>query len=130
MGSHSSPDTGTGLPVQRAEPATGPIPVPVPFRLPARPSTVNVTATAATPTLDGANGNLLARTEPKVRAASLAALLTPIALFYGHRYLPGGEELPQYVALSVDAVITGAVAWVAGFAAKAVDRLDLFADPQ
>lgn len=85
--------------------------------------------TAPLPPHDGATGNLVQRAEPKVKAASLAALLTPLALYYLYRYVPGISALPHELDALVATLVTGAATFAAGFAARAVDRVDLFARP-
>lgn len=76
--------------------------------------------------LDGRRGNPLRRTEPKVRAASLAALLTSALLYLASRYLPGYEALPAELTAGITATLTGLAAWLAGWLAAAVNRIDLF----
>lgn len=82
---------------------------------------------AQVPPFDGSSGNLLSRAEPKVRAASLTALLAPVVLYYLYEYVPGISSLPHQLDAVLGAAIVGALTFAAGFAAKAVDRVDLFA---
>jgi hypothetical protein len=77
------------------------------------------------PVHDGSAGNLLQRAEPKVKAASLAALLTPLALYYLYRYVPGIAGLPHELDVILATAVTAAATFAAGYAARAVDRVDL-----
>lgn len=81
---------------------------------------------AQVPPFDGAAGNPISRAEPKVRAAGLTALLSPLALYYLYEYVPGIDRLPHQLDAAIGAVLVGALTFAAGFAAKAVDRVDLF----
>lgn len=81
------------------------------------------------PVHDGSTGNLIQRAEPKVKAASIAALLTPLALYYLYRYAPGVSSLPHELDVVLATLVTGAATFAAGFAARAVDRIDLFVKP-
>lgn len=81
---------------------------------------------AQVPPFDGTTGNPLSRAEPKVRAAGLTALLSPLALYYLYEYVPGISSLPHQLDAALGAVAVGALTFAAGFAAKAVDRVDLF----
>lgn len=85
--------------------------------------------TAPPAPLDGSSGNLLARTEPKVKAAALVAFLTPLALYYVYRYVPGVSSLPHELDALVGTLVTGLLTFAAGYAARAVDRVDLFTQP-
>ena len=83
---------------------------------------------------DGAAGSVAARTEPKVRAATVAATLTSAVLYLLHAYVPGVAELtavlPGELEAAVAVLVTGAVTWLAGFATRAVDRIDLFEEEE
>ena len=137
MGRHTHPDSRTGaMSAVDAGAATDPVGFPAPP--PRRLGLAHVEVVAEEPPgplpmptaprrHNGRDGNVLRRSEPKVRAASVAALLTPLALFYGHQFLPGIEAMPVEAVLAVDSALTGMAVFVAGFVAKAVDRLDLFA---
>jgi hypothetical protein len=81
------------------------------------------------PVHDGSTGNLVQRAEPKVKAASIAALLTPLALYYLYRYAPGVSSLPHELDVVLATLVTGGATFAAGFAARAVDRIDLFVKP-
>lgn len=150
MSRHAHPEDLTAEhPAVQVGPATGPIDLsrvpaprrgelpPGPYRTAATTGDEQVTAPAAAPGLytrmpehDGASSwNVLRRAEPKVRAAAIAAVASPVALFYAHTYLPGVDRMPTELLVGVDAGVTGLVVFLAGFAAKAVDRIDLwFAD--
>lgn len=78
---------------------------------------------------DGTTGNLLTRAEPKVKAASIAALLTPLASFYAYKYVPGIAALPHELDVLVATLLTAVCVFAAGFAARAVDRIDLVFAP-
>jgi len=99
--------------LEQADAATGPVDVaPAP-----RPRTKAV---------DGGRGGLLARTEPKVKAASAVAFLATLAVGLVHHFLPLVDSLPVEAQLSADGLVVGAVTWLAGWCAKAADRVDLF----
>jgi hypothetical protein len=79
---------------------------------------------------DGSVRNPLRAAEPKVRAASVAAVLAPIVLAVLRLYVPQvaavAEQVPEELQAGIAAVITGVVTFVSGYLARAVDRFDLF----
>jgi hypothetical protein len=82
--------------------------------------------------LDGAAGSVVARTEPKVRAASAAAVITSVLLSLAVQFVPALGQLPAEVqtvlGVAVTGLVTGAVTWLCGYLTRAVQRVDLALD--
>lgn len=87
-----------------------------------------MTVTSPPAPFDGSTGNVLRRAEPKVRAAGAVALLAPVVLYYLAQGIPQLSAQPPVVLVLAGAVLTGLLTFAAGFATRAVDRVDLRAN--
>ena len=123
MGAHSHPGELTGEHRVVVDGETNPAGIP------ALPQVRPAGAAGGGPVVaehDGSSRNPLRAAEPKVRAATVAAVLTPVLLWLVHRYVPGAELFDAEIRVAVDGVATAVAVFVTGFLTRTVDRIDIW----